>query len=158
MLQPSSKPESMRPPLKLNAILTGWAATFLALRDGRGGGEVKPRVTLVSTQLRWPLTKFPHYRSPPLPSSSGTDQEGRTRGNWVGGKWCARRLGYIHMYPSPRNPCRRETAQRGTPYAKMCLAGSEWRYFLVKTQMILPQVHLRKPCYDFSFLEMFRFK
>ena len=24
--------------------------------------------------------------------------------------------------------------------------------------MILPQVHLRKPCYDFSFLEMFRFK
>ena len=24
--------------------------------------------------------------------------------------------------------------------------------------LILPQVHLRKPCYDFSFLEMFRFK
>ena len=29
-----------------------------------------------------------------------------------------------------------------------------WMYVL----MILPQVHLRKPCYDFSFLEMFRFK
>ena len=29
-----------------------------------------------------------------------------------------------------------------------------WDYVL----MILPQVHLRKPCYDFSFLEMFRFK
>ena len=28
----------------------------------------------------------------------------------------------------------------------------------VCVSMILPQVHLRKPCYDFSFLEMFRFK
>ena len=30
--------------------------------------------------------------------------------------------------------------------------------FLGFVSMILPQVHLRKPCYDFSFLEMFRFK
>ena len=28
----------------------------------------------------------------------------------------------------------------------------------ISVLMILPQVHLRKPCYDFSFLEMFRFK
>ena len=31
-------------------------------------------------------------------------------------------------------------------------------FFLWDVLMILPQVHLRKPCYDFSFLEMFRFK
>ena len=32
-------------------------------------------------------------------------------------------------------------------------------YFLsCELLLILPQVHLRKPCYDFSFLEMFRFK
>ena len=31
-------------------------------------------------------------------------------------------------------------------------------FFLDIVSMILPQVHLRKPCYDFSFLEMFRFK
>ena len=30
--------------------------------------------------------------------------------------------------------------------------------FFEFVSMILPQVHLRKPCYDFSFLEMFRFK
>ena len=32
------------------------------------------------------------------------------------------------------------------------------KVFLDIVSMILPQVHLRKPCYDFSFLEMFRFK
>ena len=31
-------------------------------------------------------------------------------------------------------------------------------FWIVFVSMILPQVHLRKPCYDFSFLEMFRFK
>ena len=35
----------------------------------------------------------------------------------------------------------------------------EWVFlFCDIVSMILPQVHLRKPCYDFSFLEMFRFK
>ena len=28
---------------------------------------------------------------------------------------------------------------------------------MIKMKMILPQVHLRKPCYDFSFLEILRF-
>ena len=39
--------------------------------------------------------------------------------------------------------------------------GKFFKEFLEKfffVSMILPQVHLRKPCYDFSFLEMFRFK
>ena len=40
--------------------------------------------------------------------------------------------------------------------------GNVWRTFFLSNvlcvSMILPQVHLRKPCYDFSFLEMFRFK
>ena len=31
-------------------------------------------------------------------------------------------------------------------------------FVILVVSMILPQVHLRKPCYDFSFLEMFRFK
>ena len=31
-------------------------------------------------------------------------------------------------------------------------------FLFYQVSMILPQVHLRKPCYDFSFLEMFRFK
>ena len=43
------------------------------------------------------------------------------------------------------------------------LVNTRWKGFVetIKFQfvsMILPQVHLRKPCYDFSFLEMFRFK
>ena len=40
---------------------------------------------------------------------------------------------------------------------------TRWKVFyttvaVLVVSMILPQVHLRKPCYDFSFLEMFRFK
>ena len=40
---------------------------------------------------------------------------------------------------------------------------TRWKCFVESLRsrfvsMILPQVHLRKPCYDFSFLEMFRFK
>ena len=39
-----------------------------------------------------------------------------------------------------------------------CLEGSHISANPFFVSMILPQVHLRKPCYDFSFLEMFRFK
>ena len=49
-------------------------------------------------------------------------------------------------------------SRRGVPARHGC---REKRGFVdegMSVLMILPQVHLRKPCYDFSFLEMFRFK
>ena len=47
------------------------------------------------------------------------------------------------------------------PPARFGMRGGKFLFVLYRTKfvsMILPQVHLRKPCYDFSFLEMFRFK
>ena len=46
--------------------------------------------------------------------------------------------------PDPGNPSRRAAHEKTKSWFAR---GSEWI-----PVMILPQVHLRKPCYDFSFL------
>ena len=50
-----------------------------------------------------------------------------------------------------------KSPRRGLAYAVEMFVQTS-RSFFAFVSMILPQVHLRKPCYDFSFLEMFRFK
>ena len=50
------------------------------------------------------------------------------------------------------------TARRGLCVAHKRAVRVGVCFVILVVSMILPQVHLRKPCYDFSFLEMFRFK
>ena len=59
---------------------------------------------------------------------------------------------HAHAPPTRSSEEKREGARRGRPEGRprpesQFARGSEWI-----PVMILPQVHLRKPCYDFSFL------
>lgn len=50
-------------------------------------------------------------------------------------------------------PTRRETRERlGLTISIRYDRTVRWSFFRSFSTMILPQVHLRKPCYDFSFL------
>ena len=64
---------------------------------------------------------------------------------------------------APFHLFKREEILKGTPTFRVWVTRgehiflgtfnpSEFFCFIIKTSMILPQVHLRKPCYDFSFL------
>jgi hypothetical protein len=58
---------------------------------------------------------------------------------------------------TPSLPLRGGEGDRGRPSNGRCPSSTDWMTsalsVLVRvTTMILPQVHLRKPCYDFSFL------
>ena len=171
----SSMHEPRGPPLKVMPFLahTGTSVHITPTRLGSAAAErektrkmcPRTRVEPVRRPARTPRSLVPtHSAAPTAPAAADTEGASRPRtkgrqprsaGSTRGGaREGPRGAGGSRLSWTPRPPRARQGAQANSPvrlHARQHLRqGGERR----KGQpvMILPQVHLRKPCYDFYFL------
>ncbi|KAL0294694.1 UNVERIFIED_CONTAM: hypothetical protein Scaly_3117500 [Sesamum calycinum] len=130
-----------------------WLRAQLAFKDSMVHGILQftpSRISLRSSSMREPRYPLPRVvlTFDRRPLRTGAPRTGAPRGGrFVWFSLARSAPGFV----SPHGPRARALAGGGGPGPPFCWLRVRGLLLQVST-MILPQVHLRKPCYDFSFL------